>query len=520
VPQTYPFKKLVIVGGGTAGWMAASLFERAWTSQGIDITVIESENIGIIGVGEGSTPSLKQFFRKLGIPESEWMVKCNATYKCGIHFPNWSSGWKDNAYFHPFYSDLDWKSGSAFIHNANLRRHSYDVEAHPDYFWLQTKLSQANKSPILSESGNTELDYGYHFDSAKMGEFLKQRAIKRGVIHISDTVVSVETAPSGAINTLHLENTPPVSGDVFLDCTGFHGLLINKTLHTPYVDFSDQLLNDRAIAIPSSLPSSEDVPSQTTSSAMSNGWAWSIPLSNRVGNGYVYSSAYLSDDQAEAELRSHIGSNVSQGEARYIKMRLGRVEQHWHKNVLAVGLSQGFIEPLEATAISCIQYTIEHFIDLIEEGLHSGIDCLSTAHKARYNSDINAIFDAVKDYITGHYRLNSRTDSQYWIDNRANRNHSDTLTAIIAGWDNPTVHFEKLLEELDAQKMYLAPSWYCLFAGKGRFPGELTTPPNGTKIAPALDASAYCMNQSRFFADHKAQLLKTYGQNYPEPMAF
>ncbi|MFC3096102.1 tryptophan 7-halogenase [Alteromonas sediminis] len=518
--QIHPFRHLVIVGGGTAGWMAASLFQHAWARFGVEITVVESEKIGIIGVGEGSTPSLRHFFRTLGIAETEWMAQCHATYKCGIHFPNWSSHLSQNAYFHPFYSELDWKSGSAFIYNANLRRKGYDVEAHPDYFWLQTKLAQGKRSPVSKQASGKELDYGYHFDSAKLGAYLKCRAIKLGIRHINDTVVAVKRAKEGHVTQIQLARTGALCGDMYLDCTGFQGLLIRQALNADYVDFSSQLLNDKAIAIPSSVPLKDKVASQTTSTAMSNGWAWSIPLSNRVGNGYVYSSQHISDDSAEAELRRHIGSNVSQGEARLINMQLGRVEQHWYHNVLAVGLSQGFIEPLEATAISCIQYTIERFIDIVDEARTSGKEIASTHLQDKYNADINRIFDAVKDYITAHYRLNTRTDSQYWIDNRENQDHSSTLQALLSGWDDPDTHFEKLVHDLDAQTMYLAPSWYCLFAGKGRFPRTLRSVPLDTNYANAIDASKYCQHQSTFFNDHKKQLLKTYGQHYPEPVTF
>jgi len=516
--NTHP-KKIIILGGGTAGWMTACLLEKAWGNKGTEISLIESELIGKIGVGEGSTPSLKLFFQHLGISEQEWMPECNATYKCGISFPNWTelTSNKDtdfSSYIHPFYSQADFKTGSAFMHNARLRRNGLDVPAHPDNYWLQSALVNADKSPIAKEQLSQSMDYGYHFDSALVGDFLKKRMLKHGVKHLSDTVDKVLLNDAGEVAGLVTKENGEQYADLFIDCSGFAALLIRKTLKVEFNDYSDSLFNDSAIAIQSTIDLQENIPSKTTSTALTSGWAWSIPLSTRYGNGYVYSSKYISDEDAEQELRAHIGPSCHGFDAKLIKMRLGRNEQHWHKNVLAVGLSQGFIEPLEATALMLIQHTVESFINDFEAMTATNISLAQQQNS--YNLALNEVFDSVKDYIVAHYRLNSRTDSDYWCDNRNNTNHSARLTALINSWDQADGDFDTELTRHNAELTYFAPSWYCLFAGKGRFPDKLNAVPASTKVAPSADIKKYCQSVSKHFTDHQQQLKDTYGNNWPE----
>ncbi len=505
-------KKIIILGGGTAGWMAASLLNKAWPSQQTEIQLIESAEIGKIGVGEGSTPALRLFFQHLGVAESQWMPECHATYKCGISFPNWSTKENFNQYTHPFYSQADWKTGNAFIHNANLRRQGFNVPAHPDSFWLQSKLVQQDKSPIASEKLAEEMDYGYHFDAYLLGNFLKKRAINLGIKHLQDTVKEVEINNDGSISQLITAKNGALTADIFIDCSGFAALLISKTLKVPFTSYKDSLFNDSAIAIQSHLDPNEPIPSQTRSSALSCGWAWQIPLSSRFGNGYVYSSNYIDDQAAEVELRQHLGKSCHDFDARILKFKLGRVEQHWHKNVLAVGLSQGFIEPLEATALMVIQHTVERFIQDYEQNqLINNID-----KQQKFNHYINNLFDKIKDYIVAHYKLNSRHDSLYWIDNRENTNISDTLASLLATWDQTEGDFEAALKEHQSELVYFSPSWYCLLAGKGRFPEQLSPTPSNIKVAPEQEIIKFCQTISQYFLSHQEQLSKLYGAKWPK----
>ncbi len=511
-------KKIIILGGGSAGWIAASLLQNAWAENDIELVLIESDIINKIGVGEGSTPSLRLFFKKLGIADSEWMPACNATYKCGINFSSWTNKTDPNYaefsdYIHPFYSHVDFKTGSAFIHNAKLRRNGFNVPAHPNDYWLQSHLAQSFKGPIASQKLREDMDYGYHFDSALLGEFLKKRLLKKGVGHIIDNVNQVELSSNGEVKSLITENHGNQTADIFFDCTGFAAKLIKQTLNVDFVDYSDSLLNDRAIALQSKIECDKDIPSLTTSTALSAGWAWQIPLSNRYGNGYVYSSKYITDEDAEVELRALIGENCKQHTARVIHFRLGRVSKHWHKNVLAVGLSQGFIEPLEATAIMLIQFTVEAFINGYQDMILA--NKTRTEQQNSFNIKLNNTFENIKDYIVAHYRLNSREDSQYWQDNRNNTHNSPRLEALLAAWRTHNGDFEGELKKHDAEITYLAPSWYCLFAGKGDFPKQLQTPPKEIKVSPTNDIIKYCQQVSQVFDSHKEQLELVYGEYWP-----
>lgn len=506
--KTKPLQKIAILGGGTAGWMAVSLMQKAWPRT--HITLIESEDIGVIGVGEGSTPSLRDFFKRLNILESEWMPACNATYKCGISFPGWSVNKGFEGYFHPFFSQLDLPTGNAFMHNACLRRRGMNVPAHPDDFWVSAQLAEQQRSPKLPASSNVEPDYGYHFDSGLLGQFLKSRAIKLGMIHMLDTVLEVEQGEDGSVVSLQTQSHGKVAADFFVDCTGFAGVLINKALNVPFQSYGDYLFNDRAVAIASSIDTSESVPSQTVSEALKCGWAWKIPLVNRFGNGYVYSSKYLTDAEAEAELREHIGPSCEGMQARHLKMRVGRVEQHWCKNVLAVGLSQGFIEPLEATALMLVQFTIENFIRDYDQTC-SGAELAQ--QRDEFNNKVNANFEGIKDYIVAHYRSNSRLDSQYWIDNRENLRVSPRLQTIFDAWDKG-LDFEATLTQFKGELNYLRPSWYCLLAGMGRFPKALFPAPAEQRVAPVDEARLYCQQVAEKFQVHRENLQETYGEQW------
>ena len=455
-------KRIVIVGGGTAGWITANALIRSWGDDGLDITLIESPEIGTVGVGEGSTPRLKNFFDSLGVHESEWMSRCNATYKNGISFVNWSRVPGYHRYYHPFPSRTDEHTLGAFFVNTIERRRGVDVHAHPDRFFLSARLAEQRLGPIPNENFPFAVEYGYHFDAHLVGEFLKEKAITRGVTHIQGRVMEVKQASDGNIAGLLTDADETISGDFFVDCSGFRGLLLQETLQVPYQSFSANLFNDAAVVLPT--PQVESISSQTVSTAMKHGWAWEIPLTHRIGNGYVYSSNFCSSDEAETELRGVLGLLDSGTEARHLKMKVGRVEEHWHKNCLAVGLSQGFIEPLEATALNLVCSTVDDFITAVDA---EGID---GAGRVKFNESVNEKFEQIRDYIVAHYRLNSRDDTEYWRQNRANDNLADTLKRIMRCWER----HEDLAREFDKQQIrsaYGPMSWACILAGHGVYPG-------------------------------------------------
>lgn len=502
-----PPSKIIILGGGTAGWMAANWIQHKWAAMGTKVTLIESEEIGIIGVGEGTTPYFRYFFRDLGVPESEWMPECNATFKAGISFPNWSDTPDNKTYFHPFFTHLDVQTGEAFFYNACLRRRGSDVPAHPDDFFVTAALARNYQAPVPRHAMTHEPDYAYHFDSGLLGMYLKKRAIKLGVEHIVDTVTQVQQSDDGSIAGLYLKSCGFISADFFIDSSGFASLLLGKTLNEKFISFKNNLFNDRAIAMPTSLDNRQDIPAETVSAAMKCGWSWKIPLVNRFGNGYVYSSDFLSEDQAEQELRNHLGDAAKGQEARHLRMRVGRVENHWSKNCLGLGLSQGFIEPLEATALMLVQFTIQMFVDLYESA-DSVLDAQQTLNKK-----INKMFDGVRDYIVAHYHLNTRTDTEYWRANREHRHHSEELKAILQAWDKG-LDFEAQLTELRDTQVYMRPSWYCILAGMGRF-SQVQPPKSSIKWIDRHEARKHCeITAMKLFPKHRNYLRALYGERW------
>ncbi|WP_016956040.1 tryptophan halogenase family protein [Catenovulum agarivorans] len=462
--------KIVILGGGTAGWMAANLMKHYWHNLPVDIVLLESPEVGIVGVGEGSTPTLKRFFQILGIAESDWMAKCNATYKLDIRFDGWSPQSGVKSYSHPFVGQLDTFTQRAFEVNCRTRRMGLAVNTRPTDFFLNGVLAQQHKGPLVGEHFPFRVEYGYHFDSILLGKYLAEFAQSKGVKHQSCKVVDSRLDPQGNISCLIDENGDEITGDFFIDCSGFAAVLAQKTLAGEFESFDANLFNDRAVVI--ATDKQQDPQPYTRSTALSCGWAWQIPLQNRTGNGYVYSSKYLADEDAAKELLAHLDLPLSKlSECRTLKMRVGQLKQHWLKNCLALGLAQGFIEPLEATALHLVQISIEMFVSLYEKGQ------FSNQYQAEYNQKIYQRFERVRDYIVAHYKLNTRNDSQYWCDNRENMQLSDSLRHLLDVWYRE----QDLSGEIRRQKIenhFSSASWHCLFAGYGVFPPLAANQPN------------------------------------------
>lgn len=471
-------RRIVIVGGGSAGWMTALTFARALIERSVEITVLESPTVPIIGVGEGSTPWLRGFFDSLGIEEAQWMPACHATYKCGITFAGWSTKPGFESYFHPFASMLDNLTMSQFVHNVEARVSGADVYAHPDRFFIAARLAARQRAPKAPENFPFDIWHGYHFDATLLGQFLQRKALERGVRYVSCHVTHATLDAQGGIASVETQAGESITADLFVDCTGFAGLLIDKALHTPFVSFANNLFNDAAVALPT--PIGDSIPSETLSTALKHGWAWKIPLTSRYGNGYVYSTQFCTPDAAETELRQHLGLMDGAVPARHLKMRIGRVTRHWNKNCLAVGLSQGFIEPLEATALLFIQQTASVFVDFLEAG-----DLGEAAHE-RFNNQVNEHFEGVRDYIVTHYKTNSRGDTDYWRANAANRNLSDDLKRLYSAWMEGRSLVPGIRQQVIG-KAYPVFSWYSIMAGMGIFPDPHTL------RAPTAKEACYSM---------------------------
>ncbi|MFC3095503.1 tryptophan 7-halogenase [Alteromonas sediminis] len=488
---------VVIAGGGTAGWMAANLFAALCPKERVRVTLVESPDIGIIGVGEGSTPTLKRFFEIIKVPEQVWMPTCNATYKVGIKFNDWSPKSGIHSYRHPFISQTDIFTQRAFEVNCHTRRLGLDTHTRPEDFLINGVLAKKNLGPLTPAHFPFTIQYGYHFDSALLGQFLSEHAQKQGVTHIKKGILAVKTHPDTSIASLLCDDDTEISGDFFIDCTGFRSLLLQQTLGVQFKSYKSNLFNDSAVVLPTSI--SNTIPSETEATALSAGWCWRIPLQNRFGNGYVYSAEYLSPDSAEEEFRRHLGILDSDDSCRHLSMKVGQVEQHWKKNCLALGLSQGFIEPLEATALHLVQICAEMFISKWQQGDYS------STHQQAFNAFAKERFDRVRDYIVAHYKLNTREDSEYWRDNRENDAISSSLANIINCW----FQRKDLTQEIKRQDigMHWDPiSWHCLFSGYGAYPPLAPDQPGKGDHFAEKNIDTFVQGCALNFESHNANL--------------
>lgn len=490
-------KKIVILGGGTAGWMAANLFAKKWTEEQVSVTLIESPDIGIIGVGEGSTPFLERFFRMIEVADADWMPQCNATYKLSIRFAGWSPGSGIEDYSHPFLSQVDHFTEHAFVTNCRTRRLGLDVNTHPDDFFINSVLVDECRGPRAPENFPFIIGYGYHFDAGLLGQYLGKLAVERGVEHVQTRIVDVRQRDDGNIEALVDDDGQQYEADFFVDCTGFASVLMQKTLGVKFNSFKSNLFNDSAVVMPTPIP--DEFRPETVSYAMSNGWCWKIPLTQRYGNGYVYSSDFISDDDAEVELRTFLGTLDSDEPVRRLKMRVGQLEKHWEKNCLGLGLSQGFIEPLEATALLLVQQAIEMFVARFEKGE------FTSQYRDEYNKKVHERFEGVRDYIVAHYKLNTRDDSEYWIANRENMALSDSLRHILDVWYRRG-DLVKEIERQDIETHFTQLSWHCLLSGYGAYPPLAGNQPGTGDLYEEQNVRKFLTRCALNFGSHRENL--------------
>lgn len=449
-------KHILIVGGGTAGWMTAALLNRFLPPGKCRITLVESADVGIIGVGEATVPPLVRYLRSLGIDEDEFMVATHASYKLGIKFINWRNG--NDTLWHPF-GPIGGTIDHTQVFHYWLKEHraGRDNGSYYDYS-LQTLLSETNKAPRSLQQSTKIIDmgaYAYHLDAKEFAGFLTRLGTKRGVQHVIDNVRGVELDERGFIRNIQTEKHGSLAADLFIDCTGFAGLLIEKKLGDPYISWSDYLLCDRAWALPQEYD--PKMAPYTQSTALKSGWEWRIPLSHRVGSGYVFSSRFISDEAAAQELLAHNNLDPDKAEPRLLRMRIGRRTNFWIKNCVSVGLASGFLEPLESTGIYLIQKSASLLLDLFPD---SGFNESLIKH---YNQKMGKAYEEVRDFIILHYVLTEREDTEFW---KANRRTAlpDSLAATlelyeqtgIVNWENHALFGET--------------SFLAIAAGFGRLP--------------------------------------------------
>ena len=400
-------ERVVIVGGGTAGWMAAALIARVIGPR-VTVTLVESEEIGIVGVGEATIPPIQHVNAVLGIDEADFLRETRGTIKLAIRFDDW--GALGQSYYHTFGAAGRNTAFCSFHHYWARARRAGVAADYWDYDLNYLAAREGKFARIQVEDPTWHLPYAYHLDSSLYGQYLRRYSERAGVTRIEGMVADVRRADTGDVAALVLKDGREVGGDLFVDCSGARGLLIQRALNVGYEDWSHWLPCDRAMAVPTARH--DTTPPYTRSTARTAGWQWRIPLQHRVGNGLVYSSRHLSDDAAAALLLGNLDGAVL-GDPRIIPFRTGRARRQWDLNVVGVGLSSGFLEPLESTSIYLIQSAI---VRLLHHFPHAGI---RSAAVAEYNRQSRIEFETVRDFIILHYHASSRDDSSFWRDVRA-----------------------------------------------------------------------------------------------------
>lgn len=408
-------KKIVIVGGGTAGWITANhLAKKLAKPNGIAISLIESPNIPTIGVGEGTVPAMRESLRYFGIDEGEFIRRCDATFKQSIKFVNWTHD-PAQAGQHYYHHLFDYPLINEF-NSTPYWLMQEQATKFADSVAVQGAICDANLAPkrITDKQYQGHTAYAYHLDAAKFSMMLTENAVnKLGVTHIKDEVIDIQLSEQGEISSVLTEQHGVIEADVFIDCTGFNALLIGEKLGVDFVDKSDVLFADHALAIQVPyLNEQHPIASHTIATAQTAGWIWDIGLSERRGVGHVYSCNHISHQQAEQQLRTYLGSEFDHLEPRLIKMKIGYREKFWHKNCVAIGLSQGFVEPLEATGLLVFDATARMLAELFP----TTIEMMPFVEK-RFNSRIQQTWDRVIDFVKLHYCISKRRDSEFWIDN-------------------------------------------------------------------------------------------------------
>ncbi|MBV9161927.1 MAG: tryptophan 7-halogenase [Pseudonocardiales bacterium] len=412
---------IVIVGGGTAGWMSAAYLTAAFGPR-LSVTLVESDRVSTIGVGEATFSTIRHFFDYLGLTEEQWMPHCSASYKLAIRFENWSK--PGHHFYHPFeqlrvaggFTLADWwlllgDRTDSFDRHCFITPALCETKRSPRHFdgsLFTDDLDEHTGRSTLAEQ-RAQFPYAYHFDADLLAKFLARYGTERGVRHVVDDVIGVGQDERGWITHVDTCNHGPLTADLFIDCTGFRGLLINQTLGERFQSFNDVLPNNRAVSlrVPRDIQRLGMAP-YTTATAMGAGWIWTIPLFGREGTGYVYSDSFCTPDEAEHTLRKFAAPDQDDLSVNHITMRIGRNTRAWVHNCVAVGLSNAFVEPLESTGIFFIQYAIEELVKHFPDARWD------PALVQRYNDRLAHVVDGVKEFLILHYRAAGRDDTLYW----------------------------------------------------------------------------------------------------------
>jgi tryptophan halogenase len=458
-----PVQKIVIVGGGTAGWLTAGLIaakHQGRMASGFSVTLVESANVPIIGVGEGTWPTLRSTLKKIGVSETEFFRECDAAFKQGAKFARWTTGAADDAYYHPLMLPQGFEQLNLVPHWLSQGR----VESFCDAVCPQGKLCDDGLAPkaITTPEYQGAANYAYHLDAGKFAPFLQRHCTEKlGVRHVLADVQSVEMADDGDIAAIVTEQAGRIEGDLFVDCTGFKALLIGQALGVPFRECNDVLFCDTALAV--QVPYEAEaapVATHTISTAQSAGWIWDVGLPSRRGTGYVYSSNHISDEAAEQEFRRYLGPASEQLSVRKIPIRSGHRETTWKRNCVAVGLAAGFLEPLESSAIVLIELSAK----LIAEQMPVNRAVMDVVAK-RFNATTEYRWGRIIDFLKLHYVLTQRTDSEFWRDNVRPESIPERLQELLLLWKYQAPWFH---DEFDrVEEVFPAASYQYVLYGMG-----------------------------------------------------
>ncbi|HEY2676770.1 MAG TPA: tryptophan halogenase family protein [Steroidobacteraceae bacterium] len=460
--MSHPIHSIVIVGGGTAGWLTAGIIaarHQGRMKAGFSVTLIESPNIKIIGVGEGTWPTLRSSLEKMGISETEFFRHCDAAFKQGAKFARWTTGAENDGYYHP----LMFPQGFTQLNLAPHWLKDGQGRTFSDAVCPQEQLCENGLAPktIATPEYKAVANYAYHLDAAKFAPFLQQHCTaKLGVRHVLADVKSVNQAENGDINSLATVQAGDIPGDLFIDCTGFASLLLGKTLGVPFKDCTDVLFCDTALAV--QLPyETPDAPmaSHTISTAQQAGWIWDIGLPTRRGIGYVYSSRHSSEEAAHETLLSYAGEQHKDRAIRKIPIRAGHRETFWKNNCLAIGLAAGFLEPLESSAIVLVELSAK----LVAEQMPANREVMDIV-AARFNDVNHYRWGRIIDFLKLHYVLTQRTEP-FWRDNLEPQSIPDRLKNLLQLWKYQSPWFFDEFDRLE--EVFPAASYQYVLYGMG-----------------------------------------------------
>ncbi len=459
-----PIREITIVGGGTAGWMAAVfLITRLNKRPGrppVRVTLVESPNVPTIGVGEATVPGMRELLKQLEIPEATFIERCNASFKLGVRFVNWDKqpDGSPGCYDHPFDGlGVEIEGTNPAYHYHRFGRGGALANL-GDALSPSTRLIEERRGPktIDQDDYDYAVGYAYHLDAGLFAGLLREIAVERGVLHVLDDVDDLERDDRGHIAALILRERGRWPVELVIDCTGFRSLILQTALEEPFESFSPYLFNDKALAVQIPHKDVTGLEPCTRSTALGAGWVWRVPLYSRVGTGYVFSSRFRSDQEAIDEFLQHLGDEGEGVEPRVIPMRIGRARRTWVGNCVAVGLSGGFIEPLESTAIFIIEAALRWLVANLP-------DCdFDPALQARYNEQMQGLYEEVRDFIALHYLTSNRRDSAYWQAVHEELEVPDSLKAKLPIWR------ERLPEAADFERTYLFGYWSYLIVLFGK----------------------------------------------------